>query len=611
MRVGSLLSGASGRRTLGTLTMLAPIMVLFVLAYLLPLGSLVAESFQRGGSFSFENHTQLLGSKAFTVILWRTLEISAVVTAICLLVAYPVAYVLTRVPARWAAGLLLLVSIPYITSILIRSYAWVVLLASNGVINKLLLGSGIIETPLRLAFSETGTYIGMVHVQLPLMIFPLYAAMHRIDRTTVAAARSLGSTPASAFWHIFFPLSLSGVASGCTLVFLSCLGFYVTPALLGAPGQYMLAQGITVRVMTLSDFAGASAQATLLLVFVVIVFVLLRKRFATGLGIGEEVRGKRSIANSGLRDWPRFAETVAEKLHRAAYLIGAALSTIGWPLVVATTIAAFLYLVLPLLIIFPLAFSDSPYLTFPPPGYSLRWFMKFFANTRWLEGTAFSFGTAGVGALVSLLFAVPAAFAIARRPVAGRLTLYLVLISPLIVPHVIVALAMYFSLAQARLVGTFEAFVIAYALCGTPYVFILFVSGVMRFDRSLEMAAANLGATPSTVLRTVTFPLLLPTLASALLFSFIMGFDDVIFGLFLAGPGATPLPIRMWEDIRHEISPQVAVVAILLFAAMAVAYAAYLLLSRLSLRGSQAPAFSRRSHRARSPSHHSLGLRNR
>ena len=581
-------TGAESRRTLGTSAMLAPIIVLFLLAYLLPLGSLVADSFQKDGHFTFDNHTRLMGSKTFWVILWRTLDISIVVTVVCLLVAYPVAYVLTWIPPRWAAGLLLLVSIPYITSILIRTYAWVVLLASNGIVNKLLLGSGIIETPLRLAFSETGTYIGMVHVQLPLMIFPLYAAMHRIDRSTVSAARSLGSTSASAFWHVFLPLSLSGVASGCTLVFLSCLGFYVTPALLGAPGQYMLAQGITVRVLTLSDFAGASAQATALLILVVIIFVLLRKKFAGGLGMGGDGPGVRSITHGGLRQWPGLVEAVAGRLHRMSRLVGVVLSAIGWPLVVATTIAAFAFLVLPLLIVFPLAFSDSPYLAFPPPAYSFRWFEKFFSNTRWLEGTAFSVAAAGTGALVSLLFAVPAAFAIARRAVKGRLTLYLVLISPLIVPHVIVALAMYFSLAQVRLVGTFEAFVIAYALCGTPYVFILFVAGVLRFDRSLELAAASLGATPATVLRTVTFPLLLPTLASALLFSFIMGFDDVIFGLFLAGPGATPLPIRMWEDIRHEISPQVAVVAVLLFAAMAVAYAAYLLLSRLSRRGGPA-----------------------
>ena len=117
-----------------------------------------------------------------------------------------------------------------------------------------------------------------------------------------------------------------------------------------------------------------------------------------------------------------------------------------------------------------------------------------------------------------------------------------------------------------------------------PYVFVLFIAGLLRFDRSLEMAAASLGAGQATVLRTVTLPLLMPTLASALLFAFIIGFDDVVFGLFLSGPEATPLPIRMWDDIRLEISPQIAVVAVLLFAALAIAYAGYLALSLLGAR---------------------------
>ena len=581
---------AAGRRpVLGTAAMLAPILALFLAAYVLPLGGLVADSFQREGDFTFANHTALLESRAFRIILWRTLTLSFVVTLICLLIAYPLAYVLARLPSRWAAGLLLLVSVPYVTSILIRSYAWVVLLANNGVVNKLLLASGLVDEPLKLAFNETGTYIGMVHVQLPLMVFPLYAAMHRIDRSLLAAARNLGSTSASAFWHIFLPLSLPGVASGCTLVFLSCLGFYVTPALLGGPGQYMLAQGITVRVLTLADFAGAAAQATVLLLVVVLLFVALRRRFAAGLGIESTGRSGRTTAARGLRAWPAPLEAAIEALSGPLRTLGSMLSIVGGPVVVALAVLALLYLIVPLLMVIPLAFSDSPYLTFPPPGYSLRWFKTFLANARWLDAAGFSLAAAGIGAVVSLIIGIPAAFAVVRRPMMGRLPLYLLLISPLIVPHVIVALAMYFSMARVQLIGTPLAFVIAYALIGAPYVFVLFVAGLLRFDRSLEMAAANLGATPVTVLRTVTLPLLLPTLAAALLFAFIIGFDDVVFGLFLAGTNATPLPIRMWDDIRLEISPQIAVVAVLLFAALALAYAAYLALGLLGDRRSRMP----------------------
>jgi putative spermidine/putrescine transport system permease protein len=584
-----------GRRTtLGTASMLAPILLLFLLAYLLPLAGLVFDSFHKDGSFTFDNHLDSMSSRAFRVILWRTLTLSAFVTLFCLLIAYPLAYTLARLPNRVAAGLLLLVSIPYITSILIRSYAWVVLLANNGIVNKLLLASGIVDEPIKLAFSEIGTYIGMIHVQLPLMVFPLYAAMHRIDRALLSAARNLGSTPAGAFFHVFLPLSLPGVASGCILVFLSCLGFYVTPALLGGPGQYMLAQGITVRVLTLADFSGAAAQATLLLLVVAILFVALRRRFASGLGM----EAQRSVTTGGLakqrglRAWPTWLEALTCVLFRPGRMLGDVLSLAGGPIVWAIAILTLLYLIVPLLLVIPLAFSDSPYLTFPPPGYSLRWFKTFLSNARWLEGTGFSFATAGIGALLSLAIGIPAAFAIVRRPIAGRLPLYLLLISPLIVPHVIVALAMFFTMARVELVGTSLAFIIAYALIGVPYVFVLFIAGLLRFDRSLEMAAASLGASQATVLRTVTLPLLIPTLASALLFAFIIGFDDVVFGLFLSGPEATPLPIRMWDDIRLEISPQIAVVAVLLFASLAIAYSAYLVLSLLGAQRRARPSAS-------------------
>jgi putative spermidine/putrescine transport system permease protein len=418
------------------------------------------------------------------------------------------------------------------------------------------------------------------------MVFPLYAAMQRIDRSLVAAARNLGSSPFSAFWHVYLPLSTSGIAGGCTLVFLSCLGFYVTPALLGGPGQYLVAQGIAVRVTTLADFASAAAQATLLLVVVLLIFVACRRRIAHELG-GDETTstGPRDASGSGLRRWPDLIERTAAVCTPLLRRAGEIISYGGQPILCAMAVAALIYLVLPLLVVIPLAFSDAAYLTFPPPGYSLRWFRTFIGNTQWLEATWFSVKMAAVGAVASLLLAMPVAFALVRRSLVGKLPLYLLLISPLVVPHVVIAVALYFTLARMQLVGTELGFVIAYTLLGVPYVLVVFIAGLRRFDRTLEMAAASLGARPLTVLMTVTVPLLLPSLISALLFAFIAGFDDVVLGLFLSGPTATPLPIRMWDDIRLEISPQIAVVAVLLFVALAMSYCAYLLLSsRMFLR---------------------------
>jgi putative spermidine/putrescine transport system permease protein len=570
----------------GTAALVLPALLVFLVVYALPLGSLVFDSFHKDGSFTLANHLESITSPAFGTIVLRTITLSAVVTLFCLLIGYPLAYILASLRGAVAAGLLLLVSVPYVTSILIRSYAWVVVLSGTGIINKFLLWLGIIDEPLRLVFNQIGTYIGMVQVQLPLMVFPLYAAMQRIDGSLVAAARNLGSSPFSAFWHVYLPLSGSGIAGGCTLVFLSCLGFYVTPALLGGPGQYLVAQGIAVRVTTLADFASAAAQATLLLAVVLVIFIACRRRIASELGSGPAIGARtEGGAGSGLRRWPAAAERVALACTPLLRLCGEAISYGGRFVLWVIAVAALIYLVLPLLVVIPLAFSDAAYLTFPPPAYSLRWLRTFLSNAQWLDATWFSVKMAAIGAVTSLLLGMPVAFALVRRSLVGKLSIYLLLISPLVVPHVVIAVALYFTLARLQLVGTELGFVIAYTLLGVPYVLVVFIAGLRRFDRTLEMAAASLGARPATVLGTVTIPLLLPSLISALLFAFIAGFDDVVLGLFLSGPTATPLPIRMWDDIRLEISPQIAVVAVLLFGALATSYCAYLLLSsRMFLR---------------------------
>lgn len=580
-------------RTLATAALLAPALIFFTVAYVWPLGALLYDSFEHGGRFTFSNHMENLASPAFHAILLRTLQMSFAVAVLCLLIGYPLAYVLSKLNGTLAAFLLLLVTIPYVTSILIRTYAWIVILSGSGVVNKTLMAFGIIDTPLQLVFNQFGVYVGMIQVQLPLMVFPLYAVLSKIDRSLAPAAYGLGSSPASAFWHVTLPLSLPGIASGFTLVFLSCLGFYVTPALLGGTGEYMLAQGISVRVLTLGDFDSASTQAASLLIVVLLLFLLFRKRIAGELEEGESQPAKDGEAGGGLRRWPA-------NLERAAAACSGWLASIGilaswarrfllWP--VAALIL--LFLTAPLLVVIPLAFSDAAYLTFPPPGYSLRWFRQFFANTQWIDAAFFSARTAALSTALCLAIGIPAAFAIVRRGFSGRLGVYLLLISPLVVPHVVVAVALFFQLAPAGLSGTTLAFVVSYALIGIPYVVVVCIAGLRRFDRTLEMAAASLGASPATVLRTVTLPLLLPSLVSAGLFAFIVGFDDVVFGLFLSGATSTPLPIRMWDDIRLEISPQIAVVAVLLFVMLALGYALILAIRTLSRSESRSWSFDR------------------
>ncbi|WP_177248609.1 ABC transporter permease [Bradyrhizobium sp. Ghvi] len=265
--------------------LLLPIVILFSVGYVVPLAQLVLKSLQHDGAWSLKSYSEIGSSPAFVWIVLRTLSLAATVTIVCLLIAYPLAYAISKCPPRPAAFLLLIVTLPYLTSVLIRTYAWIVLLSPNGPINQLLLYLGLISEPLQLVFDSVGVYVGMVQVQLPLMVFPLYAVLARVNPSLAKAAQSLGSPPTDAFLRVTLPASMPGVISGCTLVFLSSLGFYITPELLGGPDSYLIAQGISLRVLILGNFDEAAAQSSVLMLMVIGVFLIFRQRIAEELDI--------------------------------------------------------------------------------------------------------------------------------------------------------------------------------------------------------------------------------------------------------------------------------------------------------------------------------------
>ncbi|MVT78376.1 ABC transporter permease subunit [Bradyrhizobium cajani] len=560
----------SGWAQLVPVLLLLPIVILFSVGYVVPLAQLVLKSLQHDGAWSLNSYIEIANSPAFLWIVLRTIALAATVTIVCLLIAYPLAYAISKCSPRAASLLLLIVTLPYLTSVLIRTYAWIVLLSPNGPINQLFLRLGLISEPLQMVFNSVGVYVGMVQVQLPLMVFPLYAVLARVDPSLAKAAQSLGSPPTDAFLRVTLPAAIPGVISGCTLVFLSSLGFYITPELLGGPDSYLIAQGISLRVLILGNFDEAAAQSTILMLTVIAVFLIFRQRIAEEL----DDRPHDNVSPSGKSSsglsarWP-ILERLTAVLHGPSMRLHEALTVVRRPALYVSAGLTLLLLVLPFVVVIPLAFSNAPYLTFPPPAYSLRWFSSLLKNTQWLDALSFSLRWAGLSALLSVAIGVPAAFALVRYRFSARVPVYLLLISPLIVPHVVIAVSLFFALAGSSLIGNPLAFALSYTIIGAPYTVVVMIAGLKRFNRTLELAAASLGSSPLVTLRTVTLPLLLPTLASAALFAFIVGFDDVVFGLFLSGPTATPLPMRMWDNIRLEISPQIAVIAVLFLIVLA------------------------------------------
>jgi putative spermidine/putrescine transport system permease protein len=239
--------------------------------------------------FSLRLYLEIIRDPFYVRVLWNTFRIAGVVTAVCLVLGFPAAYWLSGLHLRRATLYLVFVLVPYFTSILVRTYAWMVLLSNGGLINRALLTLHLTRAPIKLLYNDTGVFIGMAYVLLPYMILTLYAAMRMMDRRLLVAASVLGATPWQAFRRIFLPMTAHGVAGGCLLVFVLALGFFITPSLMGGPHQTMIAMLISTEVDQLLDWGFASALAMVLLV-VTLLGILLFDRL---VGLETFVEGRQ------------------------------------------------------------------------------------------------------------------------------------------------------------------------------------------------------------------------------------------------------------------------------------------------------------------------------
>ena len=215
--------------------------------------------------------------RAYGGILLRTFQVSLIITLLCLLLAYPLAYWLSTLPERKANVLMILVLVPFWTSILVRVAAWIVLLQSEGLVNTALLDIGVISKPLELLFNRTGVIISMTHILLPFMILPLYSVMKSVPPTYVRAAISLGSAPLAAFARVYIPQTLPGVGAGALLVFILSIGYYITPALLGGADDQMLSYYIARYTNVEVNWGMACALGALLLTTTLLLYGVYRR----------------------------------------------------------------------------------------------------------------------------------------------------------------------------------------------------------------------------------------------------------------------------------------------------------------------------------------------
>jgi putative spermidine/putrescine transport system permease protein len=255
--------------------LLLPAVLLLVVAFISPVGMLLSRAFTQPQT-GVQNFIDLWERRGFLQVLRNTVMIAAIATPICVLIGFPVAHAMTHGSARLRRWLIFIVLVPFWTSLLVRTFANVILLQRNGPLNAVLVGLGLTVEPLPLLYNMTGLLFGAVQVLLPFVIFPLHAAMLRIDPTYMQAALTLGAGPVRAFLRVYLPLTVPGLLTGATLVFISTLGYYVTPAMLGGPRQTMIAQLIQDQIAQFGNWGIAGALSLLLLLVSGVMLLLLQ-----------------------------------------------------------------------------------------------------------------------------------------------------------------------------------------------------------------------------------------------------------------------------------------------------------------------------------------------
>ena len=235
-----------------------------------------------------QGHVVRVGAQeaAFSDILLRTFLISGIVTLICIVMGYPLAYWLSTLPERRANLMMILVLLPFWTSVLVRIAAWIVLLQTNGLVNRLLMFTGLTGEPVPLLFNRLGVIIAMVHILLPFMILPLYSVMKSVPTNFVRAAVSLGSPPLAAFFRVYVPQTYPGVAAGGLLVFITSIGYYVTPALLGGAGDQMLSYYVAQYTNVEVNWGMACALGSVLLTTTLLLYAVYRRFAKAELSLG-------------------------------------------------------------------------------------------------------------------------------------------------------------------------------------------------------------------------------------------------------------------------------------------------------------------------------------
>ncbi len=497
----------------------------------------------RGGQLT-EEVSFLAWQKLFTDpyywdVIANTLRLTFGVTAGTLLIGYPAAYALTKVRSqRLLIAAYIIIFSPLLVSVVVRAYGWILLLADSGVINTALRASGLIRQPIPLIFNNTGVVIALVHILLPFMVFPILSVLLQFDNAQREAANDLGADRIQTFLRVVLPLSLPGVIAGAQIVFTLAISAFVTPALLGGGKVLVLSRDIWFNVVDV-NWPAAAVEGIVLLALALGALALFDL-------VGRPLRAMRTIGTPRPRE--RSPGGVIDVLLRAAL------------------IAVLAFVLAPLAFVVVNSFNSASFNTFPPSGFSLRWYEFVLGYAPFREGMVNSLMIAGASTLVALAAGILAALALVRGRIVGRSALRAFFLTPLIMPKVAIGIAVFILLIKLHLFGSLGSLILVHSMLALPFCIVLLTASLVSVNRTQEEAAMDLGAGPLRTFWRVTMPQIRAALIVAAVFAFITSFDETEASIFLVRPSNTTLPIQMFLYLEQYQNPTLAALSTLLIA---------------------------------------------
>lgn len=526
-----------------------PVLAWLILIVALPNLLLVATSFLKSsaGQIVFEpslvNYARLWNSNGFWVLLLRTLSYSFAGCLIATLIAYPLAYYVGRVASKNRALLTILVVLPLWISLLMRIFAWRIILGQSGLLNGFLVSSGILETPSEaFLYSPTAVIIVFAYISVPFIFISTMGAFEKIPRDLIEASQDSGASALQTFFHLIWPLTRRNLAIGVSLAFLVTVGDFVTPAMIGG------IDGTTLGVVISTQFGfannwpyGAAVAVALMLSVIVLLAILIALTPVRGVMSGGE---NDDSASSGVR---------SRRIGSVGYLL------------------AIVYLYAPLAIIVLFSFNAANLQTLPLQGLTLDWYRELANDASLIEAAQRSlivaFLVVSISVLVGTIFALIVHYS---KPKGARL-FEMAFALPIATPGVVLGIEMVLGTEIFGIPSGIARIVVGQMSFVMPVTFLLLLVRLRRLDPSLMEASLDLGATRWQSFVYVLFPMIRGTIAAGAFLGLTLSADDVMVTLFLSG-GAPTLPIWVFNQMRFGFTPSVnAVFSILLVFCLLVA----------------------------------------